>query len=100
MTHDPPSKIAAGFKRQIAWDAIHAAADARGGMPTDQVLAAVREFLRQKHMIAIDAMRVNFALSAIATGLDAIERGKTQDGMKAARDGVEFIRSKIAEAQS
>lgn len=82
-----PAQVAAEFRRRVT------------PTPTDEALAEVREYMRRRHMIAIDKHTLGFALSAIETGLHSIERGRIEKGAAAIQDGVEFIRSKIEEAR-
>ncbi len=96
MIHDPPSKIAEDFMRQVARGCIYAIPNE--GSPMDQTLGEVREYLKRKHLIALDRDRINFALSCIETGLANIERGRCELGARGVREGVEFIRNKVAEA--
>ena len=84
----------------IDFQRIHTVADQRGGKPTDQALASVREFLRQRHLIALDKDRLTFALSCIETGHENMLRGRGELGSRGIREGIEFIRARIEEAKS
>lgn len=78
--------------------AIHAAADARAGQPTDQALAAVAEWQRQNRAAGTvhgSMTRFLLGLSAIGTGLQLIERGKIDAGVKCARQGLAFLRKEL-----
>lgn len=72
--------------------AIHAASDARGGTWTDQALAAVAAYQRQR-------TRIQLGLSAIAMGLDQIDAGKVQDGAARTREGFEFLRKELGDGR-
>lgn len=68
--------------------AIHAASDARGGTWTDQALAAVAAYQRQRTGLLL-------GLSAIATGLEQVERGQVKAGTACARHGLEFLHNEL-----
>lgn len=76
------------------WQQVHDIANARGGKPVDQALASVREYIR------IRRLSLTLGLSAIATGLDQISRGRSEEGLRVARHGLEYLRDRIGEAQS
>lgn len=78
--------------------AVHAAADARGGAPTDQALASVAEWQRQNRAAGAvhgTTTRLLLGLSAIGTGLQLIERGRIASGVKCAQAGLEFVRKEL-----
>ena len=87
------------LEQQIDFGAIHSVADQRGGQPVDQALAGVREWLRQRHLIALDRDRITFALSCIETGAENIRRGRVELGLKGISEGTEFIRTRVTEAR-
>lgn len=88
------------LSRQMDTGVIHTVADLRSDTPTDQALAEVRAYLHQRRKIAIDPLRLQMALSVITTGADNIARGRVDIGLKGIRNGVAFLRDRIAEAQS
>lgn len=82
------------------WQRIHDIANACPGKPVDQAMAGVREFLRQRHLIAIDINRLGFVANTVEGGIRDIERGKNEQGLSAIRDAAEYLRGKIEEARS
>jgi len=84
---DTPAQIAADFRRRMA------------PTPTDEALAEVADYLRRKHLVAIDKNKLGFALSTIEMGLRDLLNGKDRGGA-AIRDGVEYIRRQMEGAQS
>lgn len=82
------------LEQQIDFGRIHSVADQRGGKPVDQANAAVGEYLRIKRLA------VQVGLSGIATGLDQISRGRTEEGLRVANHGLDYLRNRIAEAKS
>lgn len=89
------------LRSQFETGAIHTVADQPRPTPTDQALAEVAEYQRRKH-IPISAAphasmtRLLLGLSAIGTGLQNIERGKTEDGLACIRHGYEFLRKELS----
>ena len=88
------------LSEQFDWGAVHDVANACKGKPVDQALAGLREWMRQRHLIALDKDRLAFALSCIETGVENIRRGRGELGLRGITEGAEFIRSRMEEARS